>query len=66
MYVVALFTPGGVPACYRGVWLVSDIGDDIFGYCVHSTLPTVVSPLRNDSATALSFSFVSSKVGPPM
>ncbi len=49
---------------YRGVWPVSDIGEDIFGYCVHSTLSTIVRPLCNDSARALSFSFHPRKVGP--
>ena len=45
VYVVALITVGEVPAHYRGVWPVSDIGEDTFGYCVHSTLSTVVRPL---------------------
>ena len=64
MYVVALITAGEVPAHYRGVWLVSDIGEDTFGCCVHSTLSTVVRPLCNDSARALNFSFHLRKVGP--
>ncbi len=64
MYVVALITAGEVPTHYRGVWPVSDIGEDTFGYCVHGTLSTVVRPLRNDSARALGFSFAPSKVGP--
>ena len=45
MYVVALITAGEVPALYRGVWPVSDIGEDTFGYCVHGTLSAVVRPL---------------------
>ncbi len=57
MYVVALIAAGEVPARYRGVWPVSDIGEDTFGYCVHSTLSTVVRPLRNDSARALNCVF---------
>ncbi len=57
MYVVALITAGGVAARYWGVWPVSDIGEDTFDYCVHGTLSTVVRPLCNDSARALSFSF---------
>ncbi len=55
VYVVALIAAGGIPARYRGVWPVSDIDEDTFGYCVHSTLSTVVWPLCNDSARALSF-----------
>ncbi len=64
MYVVALITAGEVPALYRGVWPVGDIGEDTFGYCVHGTLSTVVGPLHNESARALSFSFIPIKVGP--
>ncbi len=44
MYVVALFTAGEVSARYRGV-TVSNIGEDTFGYLVHSTLSTVVTSL---------------------
>ena len=45
MYVVVLLTAGGVPARYRGVWPISNIGEDTFGYGVHSTLSTVGRPL---------------------
>ncbi len=45
MYVVALFTAGEVPARYRGVWPVSNVGEDTFGYCVHSTHSTMVRPI---------------------
>ena len=44
MYVVALITAGSVPARYRGVWPVNDIGENTFGYCVLGTLSTVVRP----------------------
>ncbi len=60
MYVVALFTVGRVAARYRGFWPVSDISEDTFGYCVLDTLSIVVRPPRNDSAKALSSSFVPS------
>ncbi len=60
VYAVALFTAGWVPARYRGVWPMSDIGEDTFGYCVRDTLSTVVRPLYNDSARALSFTFAPS------
>ena len=59
MYVVALFTTGWVPARYRGVWLVKDIGENTFGHCVLGTASIVARPPRNDGAKALSFSFVS-------
>ena len=59
MYVFTLFTAGEVPALYRGVWPIGDIGEDTLGYCVHSKLCTVVRTSRNDSARALSFSFSS-------
>ncbi len=39
---------------------MSDIGEDTFGYCVRDTLSTVVRPLYNDSARALSFTFAPS------
>ncbi len=39
--------------------LLSNVGEDTFGYCVHSTHSTVVRPLCNDSARAISFSFPS-------
>ena len=60
MYVVALITAGEVPARYRGVWCVSDIGEDTFGYRVHSTLSTGLFVMIVPGQ----FSFIPIKVGP--
>ncbi len=55
MCVVALFTAGRDPARYRGVWPVSDSGEDTLGYSAFDTLHTVVRPCK-DGAKALGFS----------
>ena len=42
--VVALVAAGQVAMHYRGVWPLSDSGEDTFGCSVPDTLPTVASP----------------------
>ena len=45
MYVVALFTAGKFPRVTGEFGLLVMIGEDTFGYRVHSTLSTVIRSL---------------------